>query len=100
MFVVPWRSSGNADGTGSFQCQPHERVGAVQSIEVVARGDDLLELAPGNRDAGHDGTDAARFLVEVPDDLPARRLLRVAPAVLREDRNPRAEERHLVRRDD
>ena len=69
MFVEPWQSSGKADGTGSLQCQPHERIGAVQSIEVVARRDEPFELAPGNRDAGNDGADAARFLATMKERL-------------------------------
>src|SRR4029453_19585805 len=77
-----------------------EPVGFLARIERATGGDDVLELALGNRDAGNDASDASRLLVEVPDELATGRLLRVAPAIFGENRDPRAEERHLVRRDD
>src|SRR5215471_11462075 len=90
----------DASGRSYLQRQTHERIGAVLAIEVVAGRDQLLELALGNWNAGNDAANAAGFLVEVPDELAARRLLCIHAAVLGEDRDPRTEQRHLVRRDD
>src|SRR5204863_5185379 len=82
-----------------LQRQSHQRVRAGLSVEIAARGDDLLELRRRDRQPRNDLADAPRLLVEVPDELAPGGLLRVALAVLREDRDARAEERHLVRWD-
>src|SRR5262245_29385739 len=82
-----------------LQGELHEPVGAVLLVEIAAGGDDLLELRRRDRQPGDDAANAARLLGEVPDELAARGLLRVALAVPGEDRDPRPEERHLVRRD-
>src|SRR5947208_3478719 len=82
-----------------LQRQSHQRVRAGLSVEIAARGDDLLELRRRDRQPRNDLADAARLLVEVPDELAPGGLLRVALAVLREDRDARTEERHLVRGD-
>src|SRR5436190_2692514 len=82
-----------------LQRQSHQRVRAGLSVEIAARGDDLLELRRRDRQSRDDLADAPRFLGEVPDELAPGGLLRVALAVLREDRDPWPEERHLVRGD-
>src|SRR5207253_4168687 len=82
-----------------LQGQLNEPVGPGLPIEIAARGDDLLELRRWDRQSRDDLADAPRFLGEVPDELAPGGLLRVALAVLREDRDPWPEERHLVRGD-
>src|SRR5262249_21620435 len=81
------------------QGELHEPVGPSMLVEIAARGDDLLELRRRDRQPRDHTANAARFLGEVPDELVARGLLRVAPAVPGEDRDPGTEERHLVGRD-
>src|SRR5262245_60474143 len=84
--------------SGLLQRELHEPIGPVLLVEVAAGGDDLLELRRRDRQPRDHTADAARFLREVPDELATGGLLRVALAVLGEDRDPRAEERHLVGR--
>src|SRR4051812_40613363 len=79
-----------------LQRQLNELVSAVGFVEISARGDDRLELRRGNRQDGRRLLDAPHLLVEVPHELAAGALLRVALAVLREDGDARTEERHLV----
>src|SRR5712691_6013003 len=77
-----------------LQGQPDESVGPVLSVEVAAGRDDVFEDRRRDREPGDDAANAARLLVEVPDELAPGGLLRVALTVLRVDRDPRAEERH------
>src|SRR5258706_8845156 len=82
-----------------LQRQPHERVGTGLAVEIATGRDDLLELRGRDRQARRDLANAPDLLVEVPDELAAGGPLRVALAVLPEDRDARAEQRHLVRGD-
>src|SRR5438034_6341008 len=100
MASPPYRQCGISRILRLGQSQLNERVGAGLSVEVAARGDEAFELRRPDRQHGDDVANAARLLVEVPDELPAGGLLRVTSAVLRVDRDARAEERHLVRRDE
>src|SRR5438132_6776331 len=81
-----------------LQGQLNEPVGPLLFVEISARGDDLFELRRRDRQSRDHLADPPRLLGEAPDELAAGRLLRVALAVLREDRDPRPEEGHLVRR--
>src|SRR6266436_463363 len=72
----------------------------VLAVEIAAGRGDLFELRRRDREAGDDATDAPRLLVEVPDELAPGGLLRVTLPVRGVDRDPRSEERHLVRWDD
>src|SRR2546422_2707467 len=76
--------------------QADQRLGARLAIEIATGGDDLVELRRGDRQPRRDLADATNLLVEVPDELAPGGLLRVALAVLREDRDARAEQRHVV----
>src|SRR5262245_12211580 len=82
-----------------LQGELHEPVSAIVLVEVATGGDDLLELRRRNRQPGDHATNAACLLGEVPDELAARGLIRVALTVPGEDRDPWPEERHLVGRD-
>src|SRR5882762_3072754 len=79
-----------------LQRKPNQRVGTGLAVEISAGRDDLVELRRRDRQARRDLADAPGLLVEVPDELAPGGLLRVALAVLREDRDARAEERHVV----
>src|SRR6266542_1600174 len=81
-----------------LQRQLNELVGPVLSVEVAAGRDDGFELRRRDRYAGDDVANTARLLGEVPHELAPGGLLRIALAVLGVDRDPRTEERHLVRR--
>src|SRR5687768_14783595 len=83
-----------------LQSELHLLVRALLLREIAAGRDEVLELCFGNGNARDDAADAARFLVEVPDELAASPLFRVDLAVLRVDRDARPEERHRVRRDE
>src|SRR5213593_4880079 len=85
--------------SGLLQGELNEPVGSRLLVEVAARRDDLLELRRRDRQPRDHIANAARLLREVPDELAAGGLFRVALAVFREDRDARTEERHLVGRD-
>ena len=71
----------------------------VPSVLHPLLHDDFLEMRSRNGDSVYDTTDAAHLLVKVPYELLSRGLLRVAPSVPREDRDPRREERRPGRWD-
>src|SRR5262245_44248043 len=79
--------------------EPDQRVGARLAIEITAGGDDRLEALARDGEHGDDVANAPRLFLEIPDELLARALLGEALAVLGEDRDARAEERHRVRGD-
>ena len=75
------------------QSQLNEPVCPGLPAQIAAGRDDFLEMRSRNGDSVYDTTDAAHLLVKVPYELLSRGLLRVAPSVPREDRDPRREER-------
>src|SRR5262245_27457792 len=78
------------------QRQLDEAVGVLQTFEIAARCDKLLELCRGDRKAWNDAANAPQLLGEVPHEFAASRLLAETLSVLGEDRDSWREESHFV----
>src|SRR6266478_1829041 len=72
---------------------------AVGTVEPAAGVDQLSELRLADGEAGGDRANAAGFLLEIPDEFAAGAFPGEAPAVLREDGDPRAEQGAVYRWD-
>src|SRR5262249_13191911 len=72
-----------------LQRQLYEPVGPLLAVEIAAGRDDVFELRCRDWQARDNIANAARLLGEVPHELTPGGLLRVAPAILSEDRDAR-----------